>query len=188
MAFKLAKNFSAWLILVLCACACASNAASRAYDIPSTTQKFEEWMSRHGRHYKDVAEKAKRLKIFAENLRFVEEFNRAANRSYTVGLNHFSDLTNDEFAAAHTGFEGSGGIPDSVDWVKKGSDWAFSVVAAVEAITQQLIDCATDGNRGCQGGWMDNGFEYIINESFLTRCIKSLSERFMAWSTRVLVG
>lgn len=55
-----------------------------------------------------------------------------------------------------------------------GSCWSFSVVAAVEGITQiksgvlpnlseqQLIDCATDGNQGCQGGWMDNGFEYII--------------------------
>ncbi|XP_039169657.1 zingipain-2-like [Eucalyptus grandis] len=79
--------------------------------------------------------------------------------------------------------------PESVDWVKQGavnpiknqgqcgSCWSFSVVAAVEAITQittgvlpnlseqQLIDCATDGNQGCQGGWMDNGFEYIINNN-----------------------
>ncbi|KAF7849059.1 hypothetical protein BT93_L1286 [Corymbia citriodora subsp. variegata] len=206
MAFKLAQNFSIWLILVLCTFACASNAASRAFDIPSATKKFEEWMSRHGRDYKDVAEKAKRLKIFSENLRFIEEFNGAANRTYKVGLNKFSDLTNEEFVAAYTGYklpssstrrnssqvnsfkyQGSDSIPESVDWVKKGavnpiknqercgSCWSFSVVAAVEAITQitsgvlpnlseqQLIDCATNGNQGCRGGWMDNGFEYIIN-------------------------
>ncbi|KAK2632906.1 hypothetical protein EUGRSUZ_L00921 [Eucalyptus grandis] len=201
MGLKLAKNFSIWLILVLCACACASSAASRAYDIPSATKKFEEWMSRHERDYKDVAEKAKRLNIFLENLRFIEEFNGAVNRTYKVGLNKFSDLTNEEFVAAYTGYklpsstrrnssqvnsfkyQGSNSIPESVDWVKQGavnpiknqgqcgSCWSFSVVAAVEAITQittgvlpnlseqQLIDCATDGNQGCQGGWMDNGFD-----------------------------
>ncbi|XP_056166986.1 zingipain-1-like [Syzygium oleosum] len=205
MPFKLAKNFSIWLILVLCACACTSDAASRAYNIPSATKKFEEWMTRHGRDYKDVAEKAKRMKIFIENLRFVEEFNRAANRTYKVGLNKFSDLTDEEFVATYTGYkspsstrrnssqvhsfeyQGLNNIPESVDWVKKGavnpiknqgrcgSCWSFSVVATVEAITQitsgvllnlseqQLIDCATDGNQGCQGGWMDNGFEYIIS-------------------------
>ncbi|XP_030441478.2 ervatamin-B-like [Syzygium oleosum] len=205
MAFKLAKNFSIWLILVLCACACTSDATSRAYDIPSATKKFEEWMTRYGRDYKDVAEKAKRLKIFMENLQFVEEFNGAANRTYKVGLNKFSDLTNEEFMATYTGYkspsstrsnssqvhsfeyQGLNDIPESVDWVKQGavnpikyqgqcgSCWSFSTVAAVEAITQiksgvlpnlseqQLIDCATNGgNQGCQGGWMDNGFQYII--------------------------
>jgi len=139
MGLKLAKNFCMRLILVLCACACASSAASRAFDIPSATKKFEEWMSRHERDYKDVAEKAKRSKIFLENLRFIEEFNGAVNRTYKVGLNKFSDLTNEEFVAAYTGYklpsstrrnssqvnsfkyQGSNSIPESVDWVKQGA-------------------------------------------------------------------
>ncbi|KAI3414797.1 uncharacterized protein J3R85_015835 [Psidium guajava] len=206
MASKLAKNLSICLIVVLCACACALGAAaSRAYDVPSVTKKFDEWMSRHGHDYKDVAEKAKRLKIFQENLRLIEEFNGAANRTYKLGLNKYSDLTNEEFVAAFTGYrlppstrrnssqvrsfqdQGLSSIPESVNWVEKGavnpikyqgqcgSCWSFSVVAAVEAITQittgellnlseqQLIDCATNGNYGCRGGWMDNGFQYIID-------------------------
>ena len=139
MPFKLAKNFSIWLILVLSACACTTDAASRAYNIPSATKKFEEWMTRHGRDYNDVAEKAKRLKIFLENLRFVEEFIGAANRTYKVGLNKFSDLTNEEFRATYTGYksplstrsnysqvhsfeyQGLNDIPESVDWVKQGA-------------------------------------------------------------------
>ncbi|KAI4296899.1 hypothetical protein L6164_036819 [Bauhinia variegata] len=79
-------------------------------------------------------------------------------------------------------------VPASMDWRKKGavtpiknqgqcgSCWAFSAAAAVEGITriktgkliplseQQLLDCSTNwGNHGCQGGWPDNAFEYIID-------------------------
>uniref|UniRef100_A0A0D9VAU3 Uncharacterized protein n=1 Tax=Leersia perrieri TaxID=77586 RepID=A0A0D9VAU3_9ORYZ len=76
-------------------------------------------------------------------------------------------------------------LPKEVDWRKKnavtdvknqgqcGSCWAFSTVAAVEGINaivtgnltslseQELIDCSTDGNNGCNGGLMDYAFSYI---------------------------
>ncbi|KAI3414815.1 uncharacterized protein J3R85_015855, partial [Psidium guajava] len=55
------------------------------------------------------------------------------------------------------------------------SCWSYSAAAAVESITaiktgvipnlseQQLIDCATNGgNHGCEGGYMDDAFEYIV--------------------------
>nr|AXQ06496.1 papain-like cysteine protease [Vriesea carinata] len=78
-------------------------------------------------------------------------------------------------------------LPDAVDWREHGavapvkdqgscgSCWAFSTIAAVEGINkivtddmivlseQELVDCDTSYNQGCNGGLMDYAFEFIIN-------------------------
>lgn len=99
-------------------------------------------------------------------------------------------------AAAVTASNKSGGIdsvdelPESVDWREKGavssikdqgycgSCWAFSTVAAVEGINQivtgdlitlseqELVECDTY-NAGCNGGLMDDAFEFIIRNGGL---------------------
>lgn len=83
-------------------------------------------------------------------------------------------------------------LPEEINWVemgavgpvldqgKCGSCWAFSAAGAlegqhfrktgqlVELSVQQLIDCARDnGNNGCDGGVMEEAYEYVKNSGGL---------------------
>ncbi|RNA25138.1 cathepsin L [Brachionus plicatilis] len=80
--------------------------------------------------------------------------------------------------------------PSSVDWRglttpikdqgKCGSCWAFATTGVIEALNarktglivplseQQLIDCSIPfGNNGCNGGYMNNAFRYIVQNNGL---------------------
>lgn len=90
-------------------------------------------------------------------------------------------------------YENVTALPASMDWRKKGavtpvkdqgqcgSCWAFSTIAATEGIhqlttgqlvslsEQELVDCDTKGvDQGCEGGYMEDGFEFIIKNGGIT--------------------
>nr|QBH22531.1 papain-family protein [Oldenlandia affinis] len=168
---------------------------------------FESWIEKHGKIYESIEEKLHRFEIFKDNLKHIDERNKAV-ANYWLGLNEFSDLSHEEFKKMYLGLKIEGSprkrqseeeftyrdvevIPKSVDWRKKGavtpvknqgscgSCWAFSTVAAVEGINQivtgnltslseqELIDCDTTYNNGCNGGLMDYAFSFIVSNGGL---------------------
>lgn len=83
-------------------------------------------------------------------------------------------------------------VPKEVDWRKSGmvapiknqgecgSCWAFAVTSSLEFLyaksskrvtrlsEQQLLDCSSKyGNYGCEGGYTQTTFEYVINEGIM---------------------
>ncbi|KAF5955595.1 hypothetical protein HYC85_008451 [Camellia sinensis] len=139
---------------------------------------YESWLVKHGKSYNAIGEKEKRFQIFKDNLRFIDEHN-AENRTYKVGLNRFADLTNEEYRSMYLGARSGSrkrlsapkksdrylprvgeSLPASVDWREKGAVVAVKDQGSCE---QELVDCDTSYNEGCNGGLMDYAFEFIIN-------------------------
>jgi cathepsin L len=166
---------------------------------------WNQFKAAHGKFY-SVSEESYRRAIWEKNVKFVESHNAQhslGKKSFSVKMNKFGDMTNQEFVAQMNGFnktrtmvqsnEGSKylapanvKIPDSVDWRTQGyvtpikdqgqcgSCWAFSAIASLEgqhfkaskSLTslseQNLVDCSRKfGNMGCDGGLMDQAFQYI---------------------------
>ncbi|KAH0886775.1 hypothetical protein Bca4012_033873 [Brassica carinata] len=109
-----------------------SQAASRTvtFHVPSMVDKHEQWMSRFSRVYHEELEKQMRRDVFKKNLKFVENFNEKANKSYKLSVNEFADWTNEEFLATHTGLKNITRISPSkvVDATMPSRSWDVSDV------------------------------------------------------------
>ncbi|CAI8609304.1 unnamed protein product [Vicia faba] len=166
---------------------------------------YEKWIVKHQKVYNDLGEKNQRFEIFKDNLKFIDEHN-AENHTYKVGLNKFADMSDEEYrmylgtktnniknkmSSERYAYKADDNdiLPESVDWRwavgsikdqgKCGSCWAFSTVAAVEAINkivigsfrnlsvQELVDCDRTKSTGCKGGYVDKAFEFIIKNGGL---------------------
>ncbi|OIW19978.1 hypothetical protein TanjilG_31852 [Lupinus angustifolius] len=154
------------LALFLIIASWSSQVLSRMLQDTFLSERHELWMAKHGKVYKDAAEKEKRFKVFKENVKYIESFNAASNKPYKININQFADQTNDEFKAYRNGLKSLHGlrtiigtsfkyenvtdIPVAIDWRKRGavtpikdqgqcgSCWAFSTVAATEGIHQLI--------------------------------------------------
>ncbi|KAG6402384.1 hypothetical protein SASPL_134577 [Salvia splendens] len=154
---------------------------------------FESWVDKHGKMYKTLEEKLHRFEIFKDNLKHIDERNKVVS-NYWLGLNEFSDLSHDEFKKMFLGLKSDQipkrgenfkyrdfvDVPKFVDWRKKGAvtriknqgqcvEGINQIVTGnlTELSEQELIDCDTAYNNGCNGGLMDYAFSFIVSSKGL---------------------
>ncbi|KAJ0980141.1 hypothetical protein J5N97_008396 [Dioscorea zingiberensis] len=123
------------------------------------------------------------------------QFADLTNEEFKAIYNGFKPSSKKLSTASSSSFryENVSAAPASMDWRTKGAVtpvkdqgqcgccWAFSAVAAMEGINklstgklislseQELVDCDTAGeDQGCNGGLMDDAFEFIIKNKGLT--------------------
>tara|TARA_B100002051_G_C16734829_1_gene640568 strand:- start:1087 stop:2040 length:954 start_codon:yes stop_codon:yes gene_type:complete len=157
----------------------------------SMMNKYNEYIERYGKEFSyDNFEIFKKNLMIIENINsknssYMVEANMFADIEYTgteIYVPKNDHFKNYEFTEMI--------VPMSVDWRKHnavtdvknqgkcGSCWSFSTTGSIEGLIaiktgklyniseQQLIDCSSkQGNNGCKGGIMENGYKYVIENN-----------------------
>ncbi|KAM7263328.1 hypothetical protein ACFE04_003126 [Oxalis oulophora] len=133
MAFTSIRFIYLALLLFIFAILFSHASARSVPDFTNISQRYEQWLSTHGRVYGDSSEKDKRFQIFKKNLERIESHNADPSKKYKLGVNEFTDLTNEEFMTMKTGYkmnpsrsqtmfkyESVSEVPSTKDWRKEG--------------------------------------------------------------------
>ena len=122
---------------------------------PTTFEHYDNYLKLFNKKY-HPHERLSRFHIFLDNLEYINNHNLNRSHNFQLGLNHFTDFTNEEFRKHHgvnqfqsqgnlCSFDFQSSLPKVVDWrstgvtpVKDqgqcGSCWAFSTTGALEGL------------------------------------------------------
>jgi len=120
-------------------------------------REFTSFQKRFSKLYSSMEEVEYRFSVFRQNLVTILTHNADLSQNFTMGVNQFTDLTQDEFRDQYTGLKAEVGsygcktfsssalnAPSSIDWRSKnavtsvkdqgqcGSCWSFSATGAME--------------------------------------------------------
>ena len=141
------------LIVALAVVACVAKS-------PVNDEKWDEFKAQFGKTYSSPTEETVRYRYFKENSDFIEQHNSAAEQNFTLGMNEYGDMSENEFVSFFLGYRQwpeeepreeprlfqslIGDLPATVDWVTKGyvtpiknqgacgSCWSFSATGSLE--------------------------------------------------------
>ncbi|KAF9592805.1 hypothetical protein IFM89_017424 [Coptis chinensis] len=122
-------------------------------------------------------------------MHYIDTFNKqVGDRTYVLSVNGFADQTNEEFITSRNGYKKSPepksgalfryenvkAVPSSMDWRKKAvvtpikdqgqcGITQLSTGKLISLFEQELVDCNVNGeDQGCEGGLMDDAFDFIV--------------------------
>lgn len=161
--------------------------------------EFNQFIKDHNKSYSSAEEYAKRYTIWSQTRDLIQRHNEEADRglhSYTMGMNQFGDMTDDEFkdlmltlkpelrtTPTHTKTYSCSSLPSSVDWKAKGyvtevgnqgacgSCWAFTATGALEGAhkkkTGKLVKLSEQNLMDCSQKYGNQGcFGGLMDSSF----------------------
>ena len=168
-----------------------SYASSNRIDESEEWRMFLDFQERFSKHYKNCHDKDTRFQIFRSNLRDILHHNYDRTQNFTMGINQFTDLTQDEFQSLYIGtfhtkivsqsesaeseelgsygcksFSASAsGTPRSVDWRSKG------IVNAIRDQGQCGSCWAFASTANAESAWaISTGDLLDLSEEYLVDC------------------